>query len=819
MSDLSNKFIYEEREIDKDLVEAACKWNTTKADRAHLIYLNSKPKHGNTSLLRHLEQDLSYRGFRALFIDPKQNNSIYAPCSLAAALHNALSDNRLHVLKQGIYELLHGSIGVMFSRLMLIIIWLVTFIIYKYSGDASFSSPYIHNFFYNFLSVKNIMKLVVEFFGWTTALIIILKMVFRTQPFFDEKAAKEFAETGAYFRKIAKFGRGRTVALLIDNAKDIDLATEINIINHLLNSDTEYDSRIGLPKDFRILIVTLGQLPGLRLGGKSPEEFKIPKLSATIERDCTAIAMRVRQKIDEFLTTAKFKRRTGRMGTHEWMAYEAELDRPTITRQELQALYAEVIRSDIMPLLGLKGPHPSKPPATILRENRPFPFKMDFGSVYFSEARKFFSEHHIDLVAKARLMLAIPGICRIRSGEQWRDWGPEAHREVLYAADHAKDLSDSDVTGQDVFTLLQGDNNRRLKVIIELMDLLVTAAEIQMARGQLVKAVAYLYSAGNWFGTVEQTIPESLQSRFLYELWTNFWFSCEVEHRTWIHDFETKHPRVKESNTWKILTNYERRLQGQPLAEDVSDPGMINPELSNIFQLTKLAELLIKIYGDDIDEAAISETVDIGIVYQELYPTYFGILLAGIQCNLLYRRGEVCSALEQIKKKIAGQYDNIRSDWMGYRLIIDFRLAVDKVVDLWWHRSSVDPAKLIGMQDELLARVIELRDLAVLIGFRLINMEASYNLAWINQMRIQYEPPLNEDDIKLVPIIERYFQLVLNHEKGLGWVNRTPKIFGHRIFLLENTDKDPIVDDQVGLYHAAKHNAVDLRNFPGYNQA
>ena len=607
MSKSPRKPAYQERNIDAEVIAAACKWNVEPKpgyEKASVICLKSDRSRGNTSLLLHLEDQLKARGFQPIYIDPAAKRTSHAPNSLALALHQMVATRRVYRLKVELRRRLYSSRLRQFTSAIVILAFLAWYLWYKYSQDHSYLPPYLHNFLHVFLA-NNLFQIFTGLFGYTAILSVLLFVISASIPVsssFDEKAEAEFGVSEGYFRALSHLWNGKPIALLVDNAKSIDLSAEIGIVNKLLAANNELPP--GLPNSFRIVAITVGLPPRLRLCGRDPLFFTVPKLSATLQKEVDDFTEQIKGEIDASLVAAADKRKDGVVGLHEWLIYEAALGRQSIAPKELQSLYQNVIASDILPLIGLSGPHRQKPPATILRTKRTATDELIFKPLYCDQTVEFYADHHKNLLAKARLMLAIPGINRNRSGVHWRDWDSAIQREVVYAAEHAEDLADSDQNGRDVFSLLQADDEAKHKTILELFELLVVAAEIQKARGHLLRATDFLQSAAKWYATVEATIPEPLQSRFFYGLWTNFWLSCDVDERTWIRNFESTHPDIRKSNTWKILNNWESRLAGLPLDHEVTDPGEAFPELANIHQFAMLKDGVIRLHGDDYDAAA-----------------------------------------------------------------------------------------------------------------------------------------------------------------------------------------------------------------------
>jgi hypothetical protein len=170
-------------------------------------------------------------------MDPAKRSNIHVPCSLAAALHAAMPHKRLRNLISELFGLLQGSIWAKLCRLFVLLVALAAYVVYGFWGDVSFAPPYVHNLVHEFFP-KNLLKLVIDFFGGAGLFAILFKVVFPKSPSFDGKAEKAFAEQKAYFRALARIGARGTVALLIDNAKALDLTAEVAVINSLLELDS-----------------------------------------------------------------------------------------------------------------------------------------------------------------------------------------------------------------------------------------------------------------------------------------------------------------------------------------------------------------------------------------------------------------------------------------------------------------------------------------------------------------------------------------------------------------------------------------------------
>lgn len=802
---------YQPRRIDDDITEAARHWLEKPEpgyEKAAIICLRSEQHRGNSRLLAHAAETLHQMGFQPLLIDPAAKNQSLVPNSLSIALHRELAKYRSYNLKPGLHKLLYGSKWSLLQQLALYLTVFTLYLAYSYSTDKSFAPPYLHNFVYIFF-LPNFLKIVfLGFFGGATSLAIVFSVLFPKSRPFDEKAEAEFANPEGYFRALARVCRRKPLALLVDNSSAIDLGLEMEVINTLLGLTPNDDLPRGLPGNFRVLAITLGQPRMLRLNGKYPEYLTVPKLRLSAQDEVDEQSTKVKHEIDAYLVAAAPKRRNGVLGVHEWVAYEAAMDRQSITQEELQARYKAVRSSDLLLQLGLTGPHPTRPPATILREKHRTSGELVYKPFYREQALRFYEKHHQNLLAKAELMLAIPGIACLRNETHWRTWSPATLREVVYAAEYAENLADRDKQGDFLLKLLEGDMDAKRKTILDLLELLLVASEIQVVRGHLLRAIDFLQSATNWYAAVEDKMPEQLQSRLFYALWTSFWLSCELEQRAAIRAFEAKHPKVSETNTWKILNNRELRLMGNPLVTGLVDPGATFPELANVFQFTEFKDRIIRLHGDDFEEAAKSETFDLGTHYPEQFATSFGIKLLSIQSQILKKRG----AGEPLKKEIdeitTEMLATVRRDWIGDRLMLELDQANDLINNTWRERLSWDPTVQTETQNRYLAKFHEIRDLASVLGFRWTAMSAAYTLGWIYLMRSKDSPSLEE--LAPLPEAERYFQSVLDIEDSLGWVNWKVDILCRRYVLLQATNLDALVDNQISLYYAVNQAGYPL---------
>jgi hypothetical protein len=478
---------YIHRHIDDSVVEEACRWNTdAEGLHAHWIHIKSTPDTGSHELLKYLVRELPQRGFTPIYVDAQEQLSPEIPGPLAWSVFQILAKRPFRRLKHALDDFKQLPTRKKILAILLVLasvpILMLAVEAKNYLFNNSPDQMSLRGFWKDYLSkqweitpLRTLLE-VSGIAGLVALCVTSYRVLLPKVPRWDADFSSEFADWSGYLKLLHDIGGNCPFAIIVDNAPRLPLI-EGKVINQLL-----------LASDFRCVCISVGLPRNLQLGKIRQRTFDLPKLPVEILAVVRANEERIRNRVAEEWAKDEGQRIEGAIGSYEWTAFCALLDRRWIEAGEMKRLYTEVSASPVMALIGLHGPHPAESPETGLREEGTPP--QSFDSTYCRMEQDEIALNRPDLLAKIRLMLTVFGLNLDPRPRIWREWDPEHVRTLLLSADQAADLADETAIDELLDKVLVGDDESKARLLCDVVRLLVTAAEIRFVYGNLVSAAS-----------------------------------------------------------------------------------------------------------------------------------------------------------------------------------------------------------------------------------------------------------------------------------------------------------------------------------------